>query len=132
MDIRFITKTTHAYIDYPVALALVTLPFALGLGESHPLALWLSVATGVAAFVLTLFTDHKTGVFPVVPYSIHLGVDLFVGILFVVAPFLLGLSGIDAWFYWINGSAVLTVVALHKPGENSAQLPQHSTVVASR
>jgi hypothetical protein len=30
----------------------MVLPFALGLGSSNPLALWLAVVTGVAAFVL--------------------------------------------------------------------------------
>ena len=54
MDPRFVTKTMHAFLDYPVALSLMLLPFLLQLGGSHPLALWLAVGTGIAAFVLTL------------------------------------------------------------------------------
>ena len=50
---RFITKTIHAYLDYPVALGLMVMPFIIGLGTSSPLAFWLSVVTGGAAFVLT-------------------------------------------------------------------------------
>ncbi len=38
------------------------MPFILGFGASNPSAVWLSVATGVAALVLTLLTDHETGV----------------------------------------------------------------------
>jgi hypothetical protein len=34
MDPRFVTKTMHAYLDYPVAASLVALPFMLGLGTS--------------------------------------------------------------------------------------------------
>lgn len=112
---RFITKQFHAYIDYPVAFALIILPFALGLGASNPLALYLSVATGVAALLLTIITNHDTGLFPFIPYKVHLAVDFAVGLLFVLAPFLFGFSGLDAWFYWANGAAVLTVVGLHKP-----------------
>lgn len=115
MNLRFVTKTMHAYLDYPVAAALIGLPFVLGLGRSNPLALWLSVGTGVAALLLTILTDHKTGLIRVLPYSVHLAVDALVGIAFVVAPFLLGFSGIDAAFYWLNAAAVLTVVCLHKP-----------------
>ena len=115
MDPRFVTKTIHAYLDYPVALALMTLPFLLSLGGSHSLALWLAVATGVAAFILTLLTDHKLGMFRVLPYSVHLAVDALVGVVFVVAPIFLGFTGIDAMFYWANGAAVLLVVGLHKP-----------------
>lgn len=115
MNPRFVTKRIHAFLDYPVALTLVALPFVLSLGDSHPLALWLSVVTGVAAFVLTLLTDHSLGVWRVLPYKFHLAVDFVVGVVFVVAPFALVFTGVDAWFYWINGAAVLTVVSLHQP-----------------
>ncbi len=39
---RFVTKTIHAWLDYPVAVALIALPFLLGLGSSNPLALTIS------------------------------------------------------------------------------------------
>ena len=119
MNIRFVTKTMHAYLDYPVAAGLMGAPFLLGLGDSHPLALWLAVATGMAAFVLTVFTDHQLGLFRLLPYSVHLAVDLLVAVVFLLAPFALGFSGLDAVFYWANGAAVLAVVGLHKPSTES-------------
>ncbi|MGE3166557.1 MAG: hypothetical protein AB7O52_16780 [Planctomycetota bacterium] len=112
---RIITRRIHAYLDYPVALALMTLPFVLGLGESHPLARWLSVVTGVAALVLTLLTDHHLGVFRVLPYWVHLLVDFMVGVVFLAVPIPMGFAGLDALYYWANGAAVLAVVCLHKP-----------------
>lgn len=115
MNPRFVTKTMHAYLDYPVAVSLMALPFVLQLGKSNPLALWLSVGTGLAAFVLTLLTDHKTGVFRLLPYSFHLAVDFLVGVTFALAPIVLGFTGIDALYYWLNAAAVLTVVTLQKP-----------------
>lgn len=111
---KFVTKRIHAFLDYPVAIALIALPFLLGLGNPDPLALQLSVATGIAAFILTLLTNHHLGVFKVVPYKIHLAVDFIVGVVFVISPFILSFEGIDAYYYWINGAAVLTVVSLHK------------------
>ena len=106
MNIRFVTKTLHAYIDYPVALSLTAMPFLLGLGKTNPAALWLSVVTGVAAFFLTILTDHETGLIRVLPYSLHLNVDRLVGFVFVAAPFALGFQGLDAWYYWANGITV--------------------------
>lgn len=117
MNARFITKTIHSYLDYPVALSLITLPALLGLGKSNPLALWLGIATGVAALALTLLTDHKTGVFRIVPYKVHLAVDFVVGVTFVAAPLVLGFHGLDALFYLANGAAVLAVVGLHQPND---------------
>lgn len=110
----FITKQIHAYLDYPVALALIGLPFLLGLGASSALAVYLSVGTGVAALLLTLLTDHQTGVFRVVPYKVHLAVDFLVAIVFILAPFIFSFEGLDAIYFWANGAAVLVVVGMHK------------------
>ena len=125
MNIRFVTKTVHALLDYPVALSLVATPVLLGLGRGNPLALWVSVATGIAAFIMTLFTDHKTGVIRLLPYGLHVAVDRLVGIVFVAVPFVLGLQGPDAWYYWANGAAVLLVtVVLNAPeGMDRAMQP---------
>lgn len=112
---RFITQRIHAFLDYPVALALIALPFLLGLGSSNPMALYLSVATGVAALTLTLLTDHHLGVFRVILYKIHLIVDFSVAIVFILAPFALSFEELDAAYYWLNGTAVLLVVSMHKP-----------------
>ena len=45
---RFMNKTRHAYLDYPVALGLIAMPFPLGLGAVNPLAMWLSVVAGLS------------------------------------------------------------------------------------
>ena len=119
---KFVTKTIHAYLDYPVAVALIALPFAFGLGSSNQIALQLSVATGIAAFILTLLTDHQLGVYKIIPYKIHLLVDAIVGVVFVAAPFVFSFKGIDAIYYWIIGATVLTVVSLHKPEDAPATL----------
>ena len=114
-DPRFVTKTLHAYLDYPVAISLIALPFALGLGASNPSAKWIAVLTGAAAIILNFFTDHKAGVIRILPFWAHLRVDAFVGIVFVVVPFALGFTRLDAWYYWANGAALLAVLSLQKP-----------------
>lgn len=121
MDIRFITKQIHAYLDYPVALGLLSMPFILGLGSSNPLAFWLSIIVGIAAFVLTILTDHQLGMFRILPYSFHLLVDGAVGVVFLLAPSAFGFTGIDAWYYWVLAITVLIVVGLHKPETVAAQ-----------
>ena len=97
MSLRFVTPSIHAFLDYPVAISLMAAPFVLSLGTSSPMAFWLALGTGIAAFILTVFTDHKLGMIRVLPYSLHLAVDLAVGLIFIAAPFLFGFSGIDAW-----------------------------------
>lgn len=121
MSIRFVTRQVHAYLDYPVAFSLMALPFVLNLGASNPLAKWLAVATGVAALVLTVLTDHELGVIPVLPYWFHVAVDRLVGLVFIAAPFALGFAGLDAVYYWANGVAVLLVTFVLNASEPSSQ-----------
>jgi len=119
---RFVTRKIHAYLDYPVAFSLIALPFVLGLGANNPVAKWLAVATGIAALVLTLLTNHELGAIKVVPFWFHLDVDRLVGVAFVAAPFVLSFSGLDAIYYWINGAAVLIVtVLLNAPEQEHVQ-----------
>lgn len=122
MSYRFVTKTVHAYLDYPVAISLMATPFVLGLGRVHPAALWLSVATGFAAFALTFLTDHKTGVIRVLPYWFHVLVDRAVGLVFIAAPFVLRFGGLDAWYYWANGAAVLLVTFVLNASETDNRM----------
>lgn len=114
MSIRFITKSIHAYLDYPVAIGLIAMPFLFDLGQSNTLAFWLSVVTGIAAFVLTVLTDHHLGVVRILPYKLHLAVDGMVGVVFVAAPIALGFAGLEFWYYMALGLTVLFVVGLHK------------------
>lgn len=117
MSLRFITKNIHAYLDYPVAVSLMLMPFVLGLGAVNPAAMWMSVATGFAALALTFLTDHHLGVVRVLPYWLHLAVDFMVGLAFVAAPFVLGFTGLDAAYYWVIGATVLVVVGLHQSND---------------
>jgi hypothetical protein len=119
MNVRFVTRQVHAWIDYPVAISLMAMPFVLGLGAQNPIALWLSVVTGVAAFVLTLLTDHELGVFRVLPYWFHVAVDRIVGVTFVAAPLMFGFSGLDAGYYFANAAAVLLVTFVLNASEST-------------
>jgi hypothetical protein len=118
MSFRFITKSIHAYlIDYPVAIVLMAAPFALKLGESGPVAMWLSVVAGFAALLLAMLTDHPTGLVRIIPYWLHLWVDRAVGAVFIIAPFAFGFVGLDAWYYWILAAAVVLTTSVFNAPE---------------
>jgi hypothetical protein len=123
MNVRFVTRKVHSILDYPVAANLMVTPFLLGVGGSNPLALWLSVGTGVAALILTLLTDHETGVFRVLPYWFHVAVDRVVGVTFAVAPLAFGFTGLDAAYYWVNAAAVLAVTVALNAAERPVAAP---------
>jgi hypothetical protein len=118
MPFRFITKSIHAYlIDYPVAIVLIAAPFVLKLGQSGPIAMWLSVVVGIAALLLAALTDHPTGLVRIIPYWLHLWVDRAVGVLFVIAPLAFKFTGLDAWYYWVLAAAVLLTTSVFNAPE---------------
>ena len=120
MRFRFVTKRIHAYlIDYPVAGLLIVAPFVLKLGESGPVAMWLSIATGVAALLLAALTDHNTGIVRIIPYWVHLWVDRAVGVVFLTAPFAFRFTGLDAWYYCANAAAILLVTSVFNAPEET-------------
>ena len=124
---RFVTKTIHAYlIDYPVAGLLIAAPFLLTLGESGPVAMWLSVVTGIAALLLAALTDHNTGLIRIIPYWLHLWVDRAVGVVFLIAPFAFTFIGLDAWYYWINAGAILLVTSVLNAPEEARSIGANS------
>ena len=131
MSFRFITKSIHAYlIDYPVAIVLIAAPFVLKLGQSGPVAMWLSVVVGVAALLLPALTDHSTGLVRIIPYWLHLWVDRAVGVVFAVAPFAFKFVELDAWYYWVLAIAVLTTTSVfnapEKPVATRSGLGMHT------
>lgn len=112
MHIRFVTKTIHAYVDYPEAIGLMTLPFILGIGAGNAWAHWISPATGMAAFILTILTDHQTGLIRIIPYWLHVAVDRLVAAVFLIVPFVFAMHGLDAYYYWANAIAGLLVTTV--------------------
>ncbi|GHE66467.1 MULTISPECIES: hypothetical protein [Roseivirga] len=112
MKFRFISPTVHGIIDYSAAVALISSPFLLGLGESSPMAKWLSVVTGVAVIIVSLNTTYKFSILHTIPYNGHLLIDLMAATTFAAAPFLFHFTGIDMYYYIANAVVVFLVVAL--------------------
>lgn len=111
---NFITKRIHAFLDYPVAIILIVLPFILSLGQSNPIALYLSVSMGIVALLLAILTNHHSGVFKVISYENHLIIDFVIALVFIVSPFIFSFEGLDVYYYWTSGITFLTVVGLQK------------------
>lgn len=100
------------------AILLLVAQFILQLGVSNAAAKWLSIIVGVAALLLAALTDHPAGIVRIIPYPMHLWVDRAVGVVFLAAPFAFGFTGLDAWYYWVLG---IVVISLLNAPESNAQ-----------
>lgn len=112
MKLRFLSPTNHGIVDYLAAVTLITAPFILNLGADKPLALWISVLTGITVIFVSLMTRYRYGAFKMIPFGGHLTLDLLVATTFMFVPFILGLDGLAEAYYYANAVVVYLVVAV--------------------
>lgn len=112
MNIRFVTPKMHGLVDYAAAAGLIIFPFILGIGESSPIAFWLSVAAGIAVICYSMLTGYTYSAASVVPFKVHLAIDFVAAAAFAIAPFIFGFSGLDAMYYWVLSVAVFLLLAV--------------------
>ena len=84
-----IPPVVHGVLDYPLAAALIVLPFVLG---SDDAATWIAFAFGIGAAVLAVGTAWSTGIVRVIPPLLHGYADVAVTVALIVLPFVVGFS----------------------------------------
>jgi SPW repeat len=108
---KLISSRLHGILDYLTVIAFALAPTVLGLTGT---AAWLAYTLAVAHLLVTLATDFDLGVAHLLPAAWHGRIELAVGLLLLVAPWLLGFSD-DATartFFIAAGVVILIVWAL--------------------
>ncbi|WPU96974.1 hypothetical protein SNE25_15745 [Mucilaginibacter sabulilitoris] len=118
MKLRFISPGSHGIIDYVGSIALIACPFILKLGDS-PAIKWVSIGTGLAGIAISILTKYEYSIFKVIPFDLHLAINLAAATAFVAIPFTFDLKGLDAMYFFVNAVIVYLVVALteNRPAE---------------
>ncbi|WP_375459617.1 hypothetical protein [uncultured Enterovirga sp.] len=82
---RFLPTRIHGIIDYLWGVALLAMPFLLGL-PSGGAAGWIALAFGAGAILYSLLTAYELGLLPVIPMPVHLGLDAVAGLVLALQP----------------------------------------------
>jgi uncharacterized membrane protein len=86
---KFISRKTHAIMDYIMGVILIVAPWLLGFADNEQ-ATWSAVAVGILMLAMSLITDYEGGLIKAVPMAVHLGMDVFAGLFLAISPWLLG------------------------------------------
>lgn len=108
--LKILSPTVHGVIDYLAATALIVAPFLILPADAPAIATWFSVAAGSALILYSLITDYSVSARRAIPFPVHLAIDFIAGVAFLIAPFILGFSGVTEIYYWVMGGAVILVV----------------------
>jgi hypothetical protein len=114
---RFLTPVTHGLLDYIAAAVLITAPTALDLGVESQVAMWLSVAGGLLITTYSALTDYDWGSYALLPFRVHLALDLLVAAAFAAAPFVFGWFGLVQSYYLVMAAGLLAVVVCTRDDE---------------
>jgi hypothetical protein len=88
---RILSPRTHGVLDYLVGGLLIAAPRLLGFAD-HQLASQVPVLLGVAAIFSSLLTAYPLGLLRVLPFRLHLRLDLLSGVLLASSPWLFGFA----------------------------------------
>lgn len=88
---KFISRKTHAVLDYLVGVVLIAAPWLLGFSDNNA-ATWSAVGVGLVTLVMSAMTDYEGGMIKMLPMSAHLTMDLLAGIFLAASPWLFGYS----------------------------------------
>lgn len=114
MDMRFISTKIQGALDYLVGLALILAPMLFGFQDVGGAAVYVPVILGAALIVYSLLTRYEWGVFKLLSMTYHLALNVTVGVLLVLSPFLFGFVNEtpNAWVPHVVVGIVMIIVVL--------------------
>lgn len=101
---RFISTRAHGVIDYASGLLLILAPYLFGFANGGAAQLVPQIL-GVVAVAMALLTDYELGAVRLVPMPTHLVMDIAIGVLLALSPWLFGFAGFVFWPHLILGIA---------------------------
>ncbi|NDV02412.1 SPW repeat domain-containing protein [Pseudoroseicyclus tamaricis] len=101
----------HAILDYVVGVLLILAPFALGFANGGA-AMYVPVLLGAALLIYSALTRYPLSLLKAIPLGIHLGLDLFIGIILALSPWFFSFFELVWWPHVVVGVTAIVVVLL--------------------
>jgi hypothetical protein len=88
---RIIDSKVHGILDYLVGLLLIAAPWLFGFSRGGA-ETWVPVVLGAGAVLYSLLTRYELGALKLIPFKMHLALDVASGVLLAASPWLFGFS----------------------------------------
>ncbi len=102
---HLVSRRFHAVLDYVCAVVLLLastfIPF------HDPNMGTFSMAAGGFLLLYTILTDYKLSLLRMIPFFVHRGADLLVGILVAFSPIHFGVRGAPAILFIVTGGLLI-------------------------
>jgi hypothetical protein len=98
-----ITTKFHAILDYLSGIILLCAPWILGFNNVMP-AMSAAVGAGIMVLAMSMLTNYEGGFIHDIKMKTHLAIDVILGILLALSPWLLKFSEYIYWPHLLMGS----------------------------
>jgi hypothetical protein len=84
---KMISRRAHGFLDYFVGVLLIFLPKIFGF-DTGGIESRIPVILGIAALIYSVVTNYELGLFKLLPFRVHLALDVMSGLLLAASPWL--------------------------------------------
>jgi len=116
---KHISSRSHGVLDYAAGVLLLVAPFLFGFADNEPArnAAWI---VGASALIYSLLTAYELGVVKLIPYRVHLGLDIAAGIFLAASPWLMDFADYITWPHVTLGILEIGVALMSRPAGATA------------
>jgi hypothetical protein len=93
----FIPTAVYGVLNYLLSFTLIASPWLFGLVYVSSAALLIPIYIGWLQFIMAVFVDNETGFVKQFPIQIHLVLDVLMGFILMVSPWLYTFSSKAFW-----------------------------------
>jgi hypothetical protein len=93
----FIPTAVYGVLNYILSFTLIASPWIFGLADISSAALFIPIYIGWLQLIMAIFVDNETGFVKRFPMQIHLVLDVFMGFILMVSPWLYTFSSKAFW-----------------------------------
>lgn len=84
----FISTTFYGFLNYIIALTLISSPWLFGFADVSSAALLIPIYIGWLQLIMAIFADNELSFIRQFPMQMHLALDVLMGFVLMVSPWL--------------------------------------------
>lgn len=118
---RFIPRAVHGILDYLAGLLLLASPWLFGYAHDQAVPTDMAMIFGGALMLYTALTNFEVGIVRLLPFPVHMVLDIVMGACLIGSPILFSTGGTAAVVFVLFGIFELAVTAMTR----NAPTPGH-------
>jgi hypothetical protein len=108
-----INTKTHAVLDYIVGILLIAAPWLFNFADKNAATI-IPVIIGSVTILYSLLTDYEFSLLSLIPFRLHLGLDIASALLLIISPWLFAFSDRISWPHVTVGILEIVVVLMSR------------------